>query len=176
MDDLALEGPVIRLCAQSGSHRIQPHILPFFCVAFLTTQEVIEKAFLPVWFWHSECKDSFAKDAAQALHPSLQQDSINWQMDEQMHMIRHQHITAYRHIELCLCAFAKRSKGLMDFHARQKVHPPPGVEGNEIEWGDVVEKPIQPRWPERKLWRHRESVSGLRQTPQRVVAAVLCRL
>jgi len=67
--NLALIWPGFWFVAQSCSHRIHLHIFPFLRIALTTAQQMIEKAFLPVWLADSKLEQCFTSYVAQRLNP-----------------------------------------------------------------------------------------------------------
>jgi hypothetical protein len=67
-DNFVLVGPPFGRPAQVRSYRIHAHILPFLRVARRTTQQVVEKALLPVRLLNSYAEQTFANHSAQRLN------------------------------------------------------------------------------------------------------------
>ena len=95
--DLPLKWPIVDFGHQSSAKRIFPHVLPFLTVALARSQNMIEEFSLPDGQRKSLlANNTFARPLLPKLHELGQWFCLQFARTEEVHVIRHDDITADR--------------------------------------------------------------------------------
>ncbi len=85
---------------------------------------MIEESFLPMGLLCAKAQQFFAQDGSQHSDPALQGHFRNWEVDEEVNVVRHDDITADRDVMFRGRAQAKRAKDIMYFGTGEKRKTP----------------------------------------------------
>ncbi len=97
---------------------------------------MIEKSFLPVWFFNPQRQESLANHRSQCLNPFSQCYAFGRQRHKDMRVVGHENVATNRD-RVLLCMKAEGAKCFMDFRTCEQRQPFIGVERYKIQLAHV---------------------------------------
>jgi hypothetical protein len=110
----------------------------------MAAQQMVEKAFLPVWLVNPELEQFLPNHIAQRLDPTGQSNPIYWKGHKKMHMIGHYDIPTNSNVML-LRLDRKAAECRINFIACQQALTFVSVECNKVKWPHIIEQTTEAR-------------------------------
>jgi hypothetical protein len=128
-NELALVRPIFAIRNESCSHGIVSHIYPFLGVTFVAPQDVVEEAGLPNIIPGLQ-RNRYC--SFQSAHP-LSQADVWIDSDEEVNMIRHDHVSSEHRVEFVEGSIGISLKGIVNSGQRMDAFPIARRERHEVE-------------------------------------------